>query len=304
MSTVSIVITCHNQHEYIRDLIYVVNKYLDINNNIEFLIIDSSDFILSPEHSFQYFHIENKGPSAARNFGANKARGEWVVFCDADDLINPLIISFLINNEKCSVQDAFFFPYRRFYDSIFLKESILFYDCIKMPKEFKTFKIKSPVYFLKHFFPIHAVAIKRNIFEKIQFNEKQWLIEDVRFYTELALIPDVRLMFINAPAFTSFHRDFKMRKSLSASDENSFWKNVAENFDFVLERYRPSFREKIQLVSLVITNYHSAKVEYQPMLLKYNKTIWNYFAGAPRIFKRDSIYLQLLRLYKWLKKLA
>lgn len=37
----------------------------------------------------QVFHNENKGASAARNFGISKAAGEYLVFVDADDLLEP-----------------------------------------------------------------------------------------------------------------------------------------------------------------------------------------------------------------------
>ena len=61
---------------------------------------DSSAIVdrLSDEHDniFSY-HIEKSGPSIARNFGLNKARGKYVFFCDSDDMVVSEIFSQVIN---------------------------------------------------------------------------------------------------------------------------------------------------------------------------------------------------------------
>lgn len=302
MAKVSLVITCHNQEQYLSELLQLLDDFSFLLSETEIIVLDSSDIPARVSCDVPVHRISNLGPSASRNKGAALANGEWLVFCDADDFVNPLMINFLINAGNFNHFDALFFPYRRVYDDIFLEEAGRFYKSVTMPNAIKHTVINGPVFFLHHFYPVHAVAIKRKVFENVRFNELQWLIEDVRFYTQLAVLSGVELCHIEESDFISFHRDFKTRKSLSASNELGFWTNVAENFDFVVANYSPSFKGKLQLVTGIITNYHIVNESCRAVLERYNSVIWNYFGGLPRFFKRPALYRLLLNTYRFVKK--
>jgi glycosyltransferase involved in cell wall biosynthesis len=93
---VSIVIPCYNVASYIEECILSVLQ--QSYNNLEVLCIDngSSDGTLEILKNLSLKHDEIKvftedkpGANAARNKGLHLAKGEWIQFLDADDLLEP-----------------------------------------------------------------------------------------------------------------------------------------------------------------------------------------------------------------------
>jgi glycosyltransferase involved in cell wall biosynthesis len=90
----SIVITCHNQRGFIRD---AVESALSQPPGLREIIVvddgstDGSDEILAPySGSIQLLRFPtNRGAIEARNHGASRAAGEYLVFLDGDDVLLP-----------------------------------------------------------------------------------------------------------------------------------------------------------------------------------------------------------------------
>jgi len=60
-----------------------------------------------PEFRIRVFHRENRGASAARNFGLSQATGKYVTWCDSDDWMEPELFETLISAaEKAGAQIA------------------------------------------------------------------------------------------------------------------------------------------------------------------------------------------------------
>ncbi len=104
---ISIIVPVYNAEEYLRDTIYSIldQDYKDI----ELLLINdgSKDKSLEICNSFQkidrrvrVFDQKNSGVSAARNRGLKEARGEYIAFADADDLLEQDMLSVLYNCAK------------------------------------------------------------------------------------------------------------------------------------------------------------------------------------------------------------
>lgn len=56
----------------------------------------------------KYYFKENGGVSSARNFGLDKAKGKYIVFHDADDLMSPLFLELSVNCVQETSSDIVF----------------------------------------------------------------------------------------------------------------------------------------------------------------------------------------------------
>ena len=83
---VSVIIATKNREESLKKCLRAL-----YNNNlrgVEILVVDSGDrdnsALFSRGKKVKYFHFESESLAEARDFGWRKARGEIVVFMDAD----------------------------------------------------------------------------------------------------------------------------------------------------------------------------------------------------------------------------
>jgi len=90
---VSVVIATYNRASFLSETIDSVlqQRFKDY----ELIVVDdgSTDQTRTVVESYgsriRYFYHENRGPSAARNFGVRHARAPWIAFQDSDDLTEP-----------------------------------------------------------------------------------------------------------------------------------------------------------------------------------------------------------------------
>lgn len=100
---VSIIVPVYNGEKYIKKCIgSILNQTFQ---NFELILVDdgSKDNSLEILKKFEQiekikiYYQNNKGPSAARNKGIEKARGEYLIFVDVDDWIENDYIEILLN---------------------------------------------------------------------------------------------------------------------------------------------------------------------------------------------------------------
>jgi len=94
---ISIIIPIYNVEEFLADCLDSVKKGLG-SLQAEVLLVDDgstdtsgqiADEYAAKDPVFKVFHKPNGGPGSARNYGVAKARGKYIQFIDADDLVTP-----------------------------------------------------------------------------------------------------------------------------------------------------------------------------------------------------------------------
>lgn len=99
---VSIIVPCYNASYYVKEVLESIQS--QSYKNIECIIIndgstdDTLDIITTfSDTRFKVYSQENKGLSDTRNFGMEKATGDFIFFCDSDDFLPSNAIESLLS---------------------------------------------------------------------------------------------------------------------------------------------------------------------------------------------------------------
>lgn len=96
MIKLSIIIPYWNTEKYVGELLDVLEK--QINDQVEVILVDdgSTKPFESKYNWLQVYRKENGGCASARNYGLERASGEYVQFIDSDDLVPDYFIETLL----------------------------------------------------------------------------------------------------------------------------------------------------------------------------------------------------------------
>ena len=91
----SVVVPIHNGASWLAETLKSI--YAQSCADFELILVDDAStdklrevLAMHPDHRLQVLHLEkNVGVAEARNAGIAKARGQYIAFCDADDLCDP-----------------------------------------------------------------------------------------------------------------------------------------------------------------------------------------------------------------------
>ena len=104
---ISVIVPVYNVEDYLH---YAMESlFRQTYKNFEIILVDDGSTdnsgVLCDEYSRKYdnvytFHKENGGLSDARNFGVQKAKGDWVTFLDPDDYLEDYALELMIEAQK------------------------------------------------------------------------------------------------------------------------------------------------------------------------------------------------------------
>jgi glycosyltransferase involved in cell wall biosynthesis len=186
---VSLIIPCHNQGEFLNDALASVHH--QIYGNFECLLINDGSTDNSKEIGlkwqnkdlrFKYFEQENLGVSAARNLGLSEAKGDFIQFLDADDIISKHKLSASL---KCFESDkALDIVISNF--SMFTREIMNrtdpYCDLSSINFSLDSFLFQWQISFS---LPIHCSLLRANAINSSRFDEELSAQEDWLFWLSI-----------------------------------------------------------------------------------------------------------------------
>ena len=236
---ISVVIPLYNKEASIKQSLMSVlsQSYPDF----EVVIVDdgSTDQSVAQVEEIQDPRIrlirqENGGPSKARNTGVKNAKGDWILFLDADDELLPGALQYFDRSVRCNPSIGFICA--PFYHQMERKISLAY--------SYKEKKVKNPFrdYCLGRFFPrTGAFVCKRELCEFVLFDERIRRFEDLKWLFNVYRKTSV--MTISEPV---------LKNNLAFSSASRARKDIKEDFLGYLDFKGKSFWEKMALYSFFL----------------------------------------------------
>jgi len=193
----SIIIPLYNKGKKVKNTIESVltQSYTDF----EIVVVDdgstddSVQYVKTfDDHRINYFYKDNGGVSSARNYGIEKAQGEWLIFLDADDeMLQESLRCYSMLNNKYPEAKLLVGKQDNQYESSGAIQGIVF----KKPDHCTSHPYFN--YWTRLFFPCPGtVCIHRSLIERYGFfDERISFFEDIEFM--------LRMMNCKIVAFSS-----------------------------------------------------------------------------------------------------
>ena len=235
-SKISIIVPVFNAEKNIVKLLKSLEN--QTNKSFEVLFIDDgstdesskiiNDFIerCNNKEQYKYYKINNSGVSVARNLGLKNATGDFIYFIDSDDWLNTNFIENAIKD--CNNCDIVIYAYNNiFNEEIKLCEYGKDYECLDK----KIFFEEMSNHYL--FNSVCNKVFKRDIIDKIKFDTRLKLAEDMKFIFE-NFIKAKKVKYINK-AYYNYNISLN---GLGFSKKEGSFKQRDIVYQYILEYYK------------------------------------------------------------------
>lgn len=249
---ISVIVPVYNCEKYVADAINSV--ICQTNQEYELLIIlngctDSSMEICQSflcKENIKIFSLHDANVSLARNYGIERACGEYLLFLDADDMLNKYCIETLNAFIQKAQADIVSFEFRQFKgceedsDHLPNKGNSVFFSGESLEKEKKKFLLDRSS--LKKV--VCGNLYNSKLVKKLRFHEDIYIGEDFCFQLE-AIMRAKNIVFCEKPLYynrmttDSLSRSYINKKTLENIEKTNQYKA-----DFIQKNY-PQYEEQV-----------------------------------------------------------
>ena len=207
---ISIIVPIYNVEKYLRQCLDSIQD--QSYQNFECLLINdgspdnSADICkeyVSKDPRFRYIEKENGGVSSARNLGLEHSKGEYITFIDSDDWVDSDYLEVLyksLTDEKADVavstykqfnvddNNYYVHSYQRGYEKKIFTGPELIDEFIALDTFDHSYRF------------VCGKLVRKCLLDKIAFNEKTTLGEDMEFWLKLYLISN-KIVYVNRDSY-------------------------------------------------------------------------------------------------------
>lgn len=229
-------------------------------SNFELVIVDdgstdgSGDLVDSlSDNRIRHIKKENGGVSSARNVGIREAKGDFVLFLDADDSLTPSCLETLIRplttNDGIDISAANFFREHNGYCEKYSKYS---YEGV-IPDNFKW------LFLGKYSMRAGSFLIKKDLLLKHPFDETLNRFEDKKCI--LAWIKTASIYYSSSSTVMTYNNDYSELSKVS--------KDTSKDYIFNISFKNTCFWEKLILGELLFQGLKSYPNYRRKLILQY-----------------------------------
>lgn len=188
----SFIIPVYNCKEYLSTCVESIRAVGA--QNYEILLIDDGatdgsgevcDQLAEKYPEIRVIHQTNRGASAARNRGIEEARGEKILFFDADDSINSAALSKVLSDSRCGEADLAIFglTFDYYHNGKIYRQDPLFFEYDGILERHVWSEVFRDLYIRNSLSPVWNKIFNREILtqHQLELNTAMFLYEDFEF---------------------------------------------------------------------------------------------------------------------------